>query len=242
MTVKETKKQGSLVQEIYKYFYCNYKIKSTKSVAIFANTVMVSLQDDKQRIFSEYNYQIIIFLSTLFSLFLSIFIYFHLLPFMRFNIRDTADNTQSTIQQRNEPKSILNTLKIKNNKRIIIGHLNINHLEKKFLPLVSLVKDRLDIFLISETKIDESFPTAQFLIDGYTNPFRRDRNTFGGGLCLYIRDDIPCKQIKLKYTLPSDIECLFIEIRFYKNKYIIVGGITRTRTVSLISSVILVRP
>ena len=250
--LQEKQKSIQLVQDIYQYFYGNYKIKvfiadeqikSKQGKVTFANTAMVSLQDNnnKQRIFADYDYQRILFLSALFSLFLFIFICFHL-SLMTFNNQDITGNIQSRIYQRNDPKNTLNTLKNKNDKRIIIGHLNINHLENKFLPLVSLVKDKLDIFLISETKIDESFPTAQFLIDGYTNPFRRDRDKFGGGLCLYIRDDIPCKQIKLKYTLPLDIECLFIEIRFYKNKYILVGGTIRIRIIALISSVILVRP
>ena len=115
---------------------------------------------------------------------------------------------------------ILNKLRIKNSERIIIGHLNINHIEKKFEPLVSLVKDKLDVFLLSETKIDISFPSSQFTIEGYSNPFRRDRNIHGGGLLLYIRDDIPCKQIK-SYALPGDIECFFVEIKLRNKKYIL---------------------
>ena len=66
---------------------------------------------------------------------------------------------------------ILNTLRTKNSERIIIGHLNINHIEIKIVPLVSLVKDKLDIFLLSENKIDISFPPSQFTIEGYSNPF-----------------------------------------------------------------------
>ena len=46
-----------------------------------------------------------------------------------------------------------------------------------------MIKDNVDILLTSETKIDSSFPTAQFHIDGYII-YRRDRN----GLLLYIRD------------------------------------------------------
>ena len=78
------------------------------------------------------------------------------------------------------------------------------------------------MFLLSETKIDISFPSSQFTI-GYSNPFRRDRNIHGGGLLLYIRDDIPCKRIK-SYALPGDIECFFVEIKLRNKKYIPVGG------------------
>ena len=40
-------------------------------------------------------------------------------------------------------------------------------------------------------------------------PFTRDRDRWGGRILLYVRDDIPCKEIKVN-TFPSDIECLLI--------------------------------
>ena len=43
----------------------------------------------------------------------------------------------------------------------------------------------------SETKIDDSFPKGQFLMEGYSTTFRLDRNAHGGGIMIYIRDDIP---------------------------------------------------
>ena len=46
-----------------------------------------------------------------------------------------------------------------------------------------------DLLLISETKIDSSFPTAQFHIDGYTIQ-RRDRDESEDGLLFYVRDDV----------------------------------------------------
>ena len=62
-----------------------------------------------------------------------------------------------------------------------MGYLNINHLDNKFVPLVSLIKSNLDVILISETKIDSSFPPSQFTIEGYAQPFRKDRDRFGEG-------------------------------------------------------------
>ena len=51
-----------------------------------------------------------------------------------------------------------------------------------------LVENRL--LTISETKIDESFPKSQFLIKGFSNPFRIvNRNVHGGGILLYVRED-----------------------------------------------------
>ena len=39
--------------------------------------------------------------------------------------------------------------------------------------------DNIDILMISETKIDASFPIGQFLLNGYSTPFRLDRNAHG---------------------------------------------------------------
>ena len=72
-----------------------------------------------------------------------------------------------------------------NMDRVVMGHLNINHLDKKSIPLVSLIKNNLDIFLISETRIDSSFPPSQFTIKGYAQPFRKGRDRCGGGLLMY---------------------------------------------------------
>ena len=81
---------------------------------------------------------------------------------------------------------------------MIIAHLNINPLRNKFKFLISLIKDNIDVLMISETKLDESFPTNQFMINGFSAPFRLDRNDKGGGIILfilYIREDIPSRLV-----------------------------------------------
>ena len=42
--------------------------------------------------------------------------------------------------------------------------------------LEELIKDKIDIFLITETKLDKSFPSWQFVIKGYSTAFRLDGN------------------------------------------------------------------
>ena len=75
--------------------------------------------------------------------------------------------------------------RVDNTKSIIVGHLNINSIRNKFILAESMVKT-FDLFLISESKLDSTFPTIQFHIFGF-KVFRRDRNRFGRGLILYIR-------------------------------------------------------
>ena len=35
--------------------------------------------------------------------------------------------------------------------------------------------------MISETKINESFPNGNFIIEGFSTPYRLDRDSKGGG-------------------------------------------------------------
>ena len=52
-----------------------------------------------------------------------------------------------------------------------------------------------DYFVFAETKLDESFPTAQFEIEGCEIRTRKDRDKHGGGLIEYVRKGVICKQI-----------------------------------------------
>ena len=76
--------------------------------------------------------------------------------------------------------------------RSIFLQLNINAIWNEFNLLVTIVNTNIDnFFLFSETKIDSCFPTAQFHIEGYTTPYRLDRDIHGGGMPLCMREDIP---------------------------------------------------
>ena len=47
--------------------------------------------------------------------------------------------------------------------------------------------------MISETKLDENFLKRKFLIKGFSETYRLDHNFKGGGIMLFIREDIPSK-------------------------------------------------
>ena len=94
----------------------------------------------------------------------------------------------------------LNNLRRKNIGRLILAHININSIRYKFDQLVYGVKGKVNVLMITETKLDDSFPTMQFNIEGYYT-FRLDRNEYGGGILLYVRDDIPSKLLHLNYSI-----------------------------------------
>ena len=79
------------------------------------------------------------------------------------------------------PHTTLQNLRLKNVDKIILGHININSIRNKFHLLADMIRGRVDILLISETKLDSTFPSPQFFLQGYSEPHRLDRNAVGVG-------------------------------------------------------------
>ena len=111
-------------------------------------------------------------------------------------------------------------IRAENFDNIIVGTLNINSISPKFDEFKLMVSGFFDVVIVTETKLDDSFPKAQFCIDGFSIPYRLDRNRNGGGLMIYVRDDIPSKMLT-KHNLPEDIEAAFIELNFRKCKWLL---------------------
>ena len=79
--------------------------------------------------------------------------------------------------------SSLQTIHKDNLNKLNFAHLNINSIWNKFDSLADIIKDNIDILMISETKVDDSFLDGQFFLDGFGTPFRLDRNKKVGVLC-----------------------------------------------------------
>ena len=103
--------------------------------------------------------------------------------------------------RQNNINAELRSLRVKYLNKLIIGHLNI--------------KDNIDILMISETKLYESFPTMQFFMEDFGSPHRLDCNCNSGGILLYIREDIPSKLLPIERDLT---EAFFVEINLHKKK------------------------
>ena len=112
--------------------------------------------------------------------------------------------------------------RIENINNLILGNLNINYFPNKFDELKVLVNGMLDILIITETKLLDTFPVSQFHIDGFSKPYRLDSNRNRGGVIIHVREDIPSK-ILTKHVLPIDIGALFIELNFRKCKWLLRG-------------------
>ena len=101
---------------------------------------------------------------------------------------ETANNTYDF-----DASEILHKLRIQNINNVIIGHLNINSIASKVDALKTIIQGNIDVLLISESKLNQSHPTAQVSIDGFNEPYRFDRanQNGGGGILIYVRSDIP---------------------------------------------------
>ena len=111
-----------------------------------------------------------------------------------------------------------------------IGTININSLSSpgKFEGLQLILSQSLDVLVVNETKLDDSFPTVQFTVNGFRTPYRLDRNRNGGGVIIYVREDIPSKELTKFNVAVSDkhgpLEVIFVELRIKNEKWLFMGG------------------
>ena len=89
-------------------------------------------------------------------------------------------------------KSPIRSKKFNVNKAII-GQININSISSKFNQLKELVLKHVDILVVCEAKLDETFPNSQLHMDGFSLPYRLDKNCNGGGVMIFVKGYIPSK-------------------------------------------------
>ena len=102
-----------------------------------------------------------------------------------FNNQNASEDNYDSLSEHSNVYSTLNKLRCNNLNRIILSHLNINSVRNKFVLLKDMITGKMDILLLSETKIDDSFPSTQFNMPGFSTPYRFDRSAKGGDFIIY---------------------------------------------------------
>ena len=115
-----------------------------------------------------------------------------------------------------EDNTNLNFIRKGNFNRFALAHININSLRNKFDILVQQITNNVDILMISETKLDNSFPEGQLLIPGYSSPYGFDRNCRGGGgytyfFNIYVISFLCLKNIWMNYC---NLQYIFLVYSF----------------------------
>ena len=85
----------------------------------------------------------------------------------------------------------------------------------KCIESLKAIRKRNSNLMISNTKLDSNFPTGQILINGYSEPFKIDRNSQEGDIMLYVREDVPSKLLGVE---KSATEGFYVEINLRKKK------------------------
>ena len=73
-----------------------------------------------------------------------------------------------------------------------------------------------------ETKLDASFPSAQFIFEGYHWPNRLDMSSKSGGILLYVKSSIPLRRLSCE-NLCNSIQIVPFEINLRKEKWLVIS-------------------
>ena len=114
----------------------------------------------------------------------------------------------------------LESLRLKYPRNIVLSYININSARNKLDNLSMMIRDNIDILVIAETKIDSSFPSSQFHIEGCKTPYRLDISERSGGILVYVKDSLITKELKV--AMPHDIQAVLFELNLRKQKWLIV--------------------
>ena len=82
-----------------------------------------------------------------------------------------TDVTKHLSTTNTEISKILKELRLSNPKNVILSYFNMNSIRNKFENLREIIKQNVDVLAVVETKIDASFPSAQFFLEGYHSPY-----------------------------------------------------------------------
>ena len=106
-----------------------------------------------------------------------------------------------------------------NRNKLVFSHSNINLICNKFELLSDQVKENIYVLMISETKVDDSFSIGKenLLIDGFTNPHRSHCDSKGGGIMLFVREEIPSNLLVIKN---KPIEGFYVQLNLRNDKWL----------------------
>ena len=123
--------------------------------------------------------------------------------------------------ENNESDQVLKVLRSDNPSNLDFCYLNINSVRNKFTDLQTIINGNVDIVSIAETKLDASFPSAQFTLERYHTPYRPDINK-SGGILVYVKSSIPSHCLCYEELLIS-MQAIPFEINLTKEKWLVIS-------------------
>ena len=95
-----------------------------------------------------------------------------------------------------------------------IVHYNVNSITAngrldQLSDICSILK--LDVLILTESKLDDTIPSNLISLPGYHEPVRRDRNRNGGGVLIYIAENLIFSQ--KEHLQSDDYEHIWVDIK-----------------------------
>ena len=150
-----------------------------------------------------------------------------------FDSTASSDNqTHSTKQNRNRfsvPNTgesehlsgldVIRKFRYNHPKNFILSHYNVNSIRYKFVEVREILDlELVDFFGISETKLSSNFMN-EFNVPNYCKPYRQDRNDRGGGVMVFIKDNLPHRLLSEYSGCHEGIDFLSFELVLKSRKW-----------------------
>ena len=114
----------------------------------------------------------------------------------------------------------MDSLRIHNHSSITFSYLNISSIRKTTDDFQLIINENVDILCIVETKIDEFFPTTQFLLPGYHKLYRLDISNKQGVLLICIKTHLSSRLLS-NHISSKDIQAIPFELNLRKEKWML---------------------
>ena len=148
------------------------------------------------------------------------------LPIKNQQCRKKCNRNISSIQndgkiENHSGLDIIRRFRFDHPKNFILSHYNVNSIRWKFVEVREILDHELVDFLgISETKLSPSF-INEFNVSNYCKPYRQDRNDRGGGVMVFIKDNLPHRLLSEYSGCHEGIDFLSFELMLKSRKWYI---------------------
>ena len=147
------------------------------------------------------------------------------LPFANVSLVDSSLSSENSFSSGDDTIFLpgYQKLALEHAKNFKIGHINANSIGGlKFEEIRHWLElNYFDLLVITETKLNSSFPDSQFQVHGF-RLLRNDRNRCGGGVAMFIRSNIPFMRAKRLESF-IDIECVAVRLKLSNSWTTFVG-------------------
>ena len=118
---------------------------------------------------------------------------------------------------------VLSDLRSNNPSNLNFCYLNINSVGNKLTDFHEIINGNVDVIAIAETKLGASFPSAQFVFEGYHSPYRLDVSHRSGGILVYVKSSISSRRLSCENLCDSMQAVVPFEINLRKEKCLVIS-------------------